>query len=152
MRYLSGERVAFEVSHHPPRYTAQEVAQVEHIPGRLVAKVVMVVADGGPVMAVVPATARVSLPLLRDVLGAREVRLAQESEFDHVFPDCEVGAMPPLGNLYGVPVYGDAALTKAPVIFFNAGTHEDVISISYADFARLVHPRVATFAAEREAA
>src|SRR5579883_3478834 len=139
--YLAAEGVAFEVSHHPPRYTAQEVAQV-----------VMLVADGRLVMVVVPATRRVSLALVRDALGVSHVRLAQEEEFAHVFSDCEVGAMPPFGNLYGVPVYVDAALAQDPVIFFKAGTHEDVVSLSYAEFERLVRPRVGVFASEREAA
>src|SRR5579884_4114862 len=137
--YLAAEGVAFEVSHHPPRYTAQEVAQVGHVPGRLVAKVVMLVADG-------------RLVIVRDALGVSHVRLAQEEEFAHVFSDCEVGAMPPFGNLYGVPVYVDAALAQDPVIFFKAGTHEDVVSLSYAEFERLVRPRVGVFASEREAA
>lgn len=150
--YLAAQGVAFEVSHHPPRYTAQELAQVGHVPGRLVAKVVMLVADGRLVMVVVPATLRVNLALARDALGVSHVRLAQEEEFAHVFSDCEVGAMPPFGNLYGVPVYVDAALAQDPVIFFKAGTHEDVVSLSYAEFERLVRPQVGVFASEREAA
>ncbi len=150
--YLIAQRVAFEVERHPLRYTAQELAQIEHIPGRLVAKVVMVLADEKLVMVVVPAPMKVSPPLVRDALGAKHVRLAREEEFSHIFPDCEIGAMPPFGQLYGVPVLVDATLARDPVIFFNAGSHEDVVTMTYVDFERLVHPQAGTFGKVAEVA
>jgi Ala-tRNA(Pro) deacylase len=150
--YLTREKVAYQVTHHPARYTAQELAQVEHVSGRLVAKVVMVLADAKLLMVVTPATAKVHLPWVREAVGARDVRLAGEGDFSHMFPDCEVGAMPPFGNLYGVPVLVDDALARDPVILFNAGSHEEMITMTYADFAGLVRPRTGIFARERPAA
>jgi Ala-tRNA(Pro) deacylase len=144
--YLREQRVPFQVQHHPLVYTAQEVAAVEHVPGRLVAKVVVVIADGKPVMLALPAPYRVDLDRVQALLGAREARLAREEEFLTLFPDCEVGAMPPFGNLYQIPVYVDTALAQDETIIFQAGTHTDTMSLKYADFARLVQPTVATFA------
>ncbi|HXX38475.1 MAG TPA: YbaK/EbsC family protein [bacterium] len=144
--YLREQGVAHTVSHHAARYTAQELAQVEHVPGRLVAKVVVVLADGAPHMVVLPATMKVDTVSVEAETGAQYVRLAHENEFEHIFPDCEVGAMPPFGQLYGVPVLVDSALTRDPVILFNAGTHQDVITMSYVDFERLVKPRIGRFA------
>src|SRR6516164_10408165 len=91
--YLAGEGVAYTIDEHSPRYTAQELAQVEHVPGRLIAKGVMIVADDNPVMVVVPGVSKVDLVAVRKALGAKEVRLALEQEFGHLFPDCEIGAM-----------------------------------------------------------
>jgi Ala-tRNA(Pro) deacylase len=146
--YLGKEGVAYTVDEHPARYTAQELAQIEHVSGRLIAKVVMVVADGKPVMVVVPGIVKVDLGVVREALGAEEVRLALEEEFGHLFPDCEVGAMPPFGNLYGVPVLVDAALARDPVILFNAGSHRRTMTMTYADYARLVMPATGAFAKE----
>jgi Ala-tRNA(Pro) deacylase len=151
-KYLGKEGVAYTVTEHPPRYTAQELAQIEHVSGRLIAKVVMIVADGKPVMVVLPGIAKVDLGSVRRALGAEEVRLALEEEFGHLFPGCEVGAMPPFGNLYGVPVLVDVALARDPVIFFNAGSHRRTITMTYADFARLVRPAAGAFAKELAAA
>ena len=150
--YLAGEGVAYTIDEHPPRYTAQELAQVEHVSGRLIAKAVMIVADNNPVMVVVPGVAKVDLAAVRKALGADEARLAIENEFGHLFPDCEVGAMPPLGNLYGVPVLVDATLTRDPVIFFNAGSHRKTMTMTYADYAKLVRPAVGAFAKKPVAA
>jgi len=147
-QYLRKEGVAYTVTEHPARYTAQELAQVEHVSGRLIAKVVVVVADGKPIMIVVPGVAKVNLGAVRKTLGAEEARLAVEEEFGMLFPDCEVGAMPPFGNLYGVPVLVDAVLARDPVIFFNAGSHRRTITMTYADYARLVRPAVGVFAKE----
>jgi len=149
--YLNTEGVAYTIDEHPPRYTAQELARVEHVSGRLIAKAVMVVADGNPVMVVVPGVAKVDPGAVRKALGAEEVRLAVEEEFGRLFPDCEVGAMPPFGNLYGVPVLVDAALAGDPVIFFNAGSHRRTVTMTYADYARLVRPAVGAFAKEPSA-
>ena len=144
--YLREHQVPFQVQHHSLAYTAQMLAASEHIPGAQVAKVVMVFADGKPAMLAVPATHRVGLAKVGAALGAKEVHLAQEEELAAAFPDCEVGAMPPFGNLYGLPVCVDKALAEDETIVFPAGTHTDTISLAYADFARLVEPAVASFA------
>jgi Ala-tRNA(Pro) deacylase len=140
--YLRSEGVQFEELRHPVAYTAQEVAAVEHVSGRYVAKVVMAIASGKPVMLVLPANMRVDLDKARDSLGLADLRLATEQEFAGIFADCEVGAMPPMGNLYGVPVYVDKALTGDPEIVFQAGTHTDTIKVRYRDFERLACPEV----------
>jgi Ala-tRNA(Pro) deacylase len=144
--YLREKRVPFEVRHHPRAITAQEVAASEHVPGKMLAKTVMVLADGKMVMLALPAPYQVDMDKAGNVLGV-EVRLAHEEEFENTFPDCEVGAMPPFGNLYEVPVYVEAALAEDKTIVFRAGTHTDTMSVSYADFERLVEPTIAEFAA-----
>jgi len=150
--YLGRAGIAYELTTHPIRYTAQGVAQAEHIAGRLVAKAVMVLIDDQLAMIVAPGTDLVDLDWVREATGAREVRLAREEEFRHVFPDCEVGAMPPFGHLYGVPLYVDVKLARDPVIVFNAGTHRQTITMTYTDFARLAEPRTGIFAKHRPAA
>lgn len=150
--YLRENGIPHDIGEHATRYTAQEVAQVEHVSGLLVAKVVMVKAAESLVMIVVPAAAKVSLRLVGEMLGTAHVRLATEDEFTRVFPDCEVGAMPPLGHLYGLPVVVDTALAKESVLVANAGTHHHVLTMTYDDYARLVHPRVGPVADVREAA
>ena len=147
-QYLSNAQVAYTVTEHPASYTAQELAQIEHISGRLIAKVVMLVADGKPVMVVVPGVMKLDLRAIRKTLETHDVRLTLEGELAHLFPDCEVGAMPPFGNLYNVPVYVDDRLTRDPVILFNAGTHRWTITMTYADYARLVQPVTGDFAKE----
>jgi Ala-tRNA(Pro) deacylase len=144
--YLREERVPFEVRHHPRAVTAQEVAASEHVPGKMLAKTVMVLADGEMVMLALPASYQVDVEKVGSALGAREVRLAQEEEFEGSFPDCEVGAMPPFGNLYDVPVYVEETLAEDETIVFRAGTHVDTMSVTYADFDRLVKPTVTKFA------
>jgi Ala-tRNA(Pro) deacylase len=141
--YLRENGVAYEVQHHPRAFTAQEVAASEHIPGKILAKVVMVIADEQPRMLVLPANEHIYLPEVARLLKANEARLAEESEFAPLFPDCEVGAMPPFGNLYNLPVYVDAALTMQEQVFFQAGSHTDTMSMRYSDYARLVRPTVA---------
>lgn len=143
--YLRKSGVPFQVQHHPIAYTAQEVAASEHIPGRMLVKVVIAFADGRMVMLALPAPYRVDLRKATEALGAREVRLAREEEFADAFPDCEVGAMPPFGNLYGVPVYVDRSLEGNETIVFQAGTHTDTVSMAYTDFQRLVQPTLAQF-------
>jgi Ala-tRNA(Pro) deacylase len=144
--YLRDNRVPFQVQHHALAYTAQEVAAAEHVPGRMLAKVVMVFADGELTMLVLPAPSRVDQGKAASALGAAEVRLAREEEFAERFPGCEVGAMPPFGNLYDLPLLVDAALAEDETIVFEAGTHTDTMSMKYADYERLVGPRVAEFA------
>ena len=148
-QYLSDNGVMFEEQHHSLAYTAQDVANVEHVPGKFVAKVTMAKANGDLIMLVLPAPTRVDFDKVKSVIG-REVHLATESEFASAFPDCEVGAIPPFGHLYGVRVYVDRALTDDEYIIFNEGTHTDTLKIRYTDYERLEHPVVADFAAGRQ--
>lgn len=144
--YLHANRVPFETQHHQVAYTAQDVAASEHLPGQLMAKVVMAVADSALIMLVLPANHRADLAKVRAALGASAVWLADESDFASRFADCELGAMPPFGNLYNLPVYVDQTLTEDPSIVFQAGTHSETMRIRYADFARLVKPTVVDIA------
>jgi Ala-tRNA(Pro) deacylase len=144
--YLRENKVPFEVQHHAVAYTAQEVAAAEHVPGRMLAKVVMLLGDGKLSMFVLPAPARVDLEKAAAVLDAKDVRLAHEDEFADRFAGCEVGAMPPFGSLYGVPLYVDKSLAEDETIVFEAGTHTDTMSMKYADFERVAKPTVAEFA------
>ena len=150
--YLDKEKAAYQHDVHRTAYTAQEVAAEEHIPGRMMAKTVVVKAGDQFGMAVLPATQRVDLAALKAALGGQEVRLATEFEFTGLFPDCDVGAMPPFGNLYGLPVYAEESLTADTEIAFNAGTHQDTIRMKYEDFARLAQPLVLSFALRHMAA
>jgi Ala-tRNA(Pro) deacylase len=144
--YLRENRIPFETQHHPRAVTAQEVAASEHVPGKMLAKTVMVLADREMVMLALPASYQVDLGKAATALGVKEARLAEEEEFEDTFPDCEIGAMPPFGNLYGVPVYVDETLAEDETIVFRSGTHTDTMSVSYADFERLVEPTIAEFA------
>lgn len=144
--YLRENGVAFRVDWHPLAYTAQEVAAAEHVSGYLVAKPVMVRCGEEIVMAVVAAPYRLDLAKLQQVVG-KPCRLAEESEFAPLFPDCEVGAQPPFGNLYGVRVYVDRRLTEDPEIVFRCGSHRETMRVAYTDFQRLVQPVVADLAA-----
>ena len=149
--YLDKQNVPYAHHVHRTAYTAQEVAAEEHIPGKMMAKTVIVKAGDQLAMVVLPASARLDLEALRRMVGNKEARLASELEFTGAFPDCEVGAMPPFGNLYGIPVYVDSVLAQDDEIAFNAGTHQDSIHMKYADFARLVKPTVASLALDRAA-
>jgi Ala-tRNA(Pro) deacylase len=137
------EGVRYQMITHPTAYTAQEVAAVEHVSGYRVAKVIMAAVDSALVMLVLPAPHRVDLLKLRKALGVETARLAREDEFAHVFPDCELGAMPPFGNLYGIAVYVDESLAHDPQIVFNAGSHRETMTVAYADFERLARPLIA---------
>ena len=117
-----------------------------HIPGRELAKTVIVDSDGETAMAVLPGSQKVDLPLLRDALGAERVSLVREAAFRDRFPECDLGAMPPFGNLYGMKVYVADSLTEDEVIAFNAGSHTELVRMAYRDFERLVQPRVIRFA------
>lgn len=143
--FLDHEHIKYVRIRHSPAYTAQEVAQSAHVPGREMAKTVMLVVDGHVTMAVLPANRKVLLHELEEELGTDDVRFASEKEFQTLFPDCETGAMPPFGNLYGVPVLVAPALEQDTEIAFNAGTHTEIFRMAYADFARLVHPRSLRF-------
>ena len=143
--YLDREKVKYVVITHSPAHTAQEIAAAAHIPGKEMAKTVMVKMDGEMVMVVLPASAKVELGRLLDATGAEEVELAQEREFKHLFPGCELGAMPPFGNLFGLRTFVAEELTEDEEIAFNAGTATDLIRMRYEDYARLVQPRSLPF-------
>jgi len=144
--YLRHHRVEFEVQYHPAAVTAQKVAATEHLPDKLMAKPVMVVADGRLTMLVLPASLRVDEARAASALDVYEIRLASEDEFTSTFLDCDIGAMPPFGNLYGIPVYVDNMLAEQDTITFQAGTHTTTINLHYADFERLARPLVADLA------
>ena len=140
--YLDERHIEYTLINHSPTYTAQETAQSAHVPGRAVAKTVVVRIDGTAAMMVEPATSRVHFGRLKELTGAKLVSLANEEDLNDLFPDCELGAMPPLGNLYGMHVYIDEHLTHEEEIGFNAGSHTDLIKLRYRDFESLVHPEV----------
>lgn len=144
--YLRERGVPYTTHHHARAITAQEVAAAEHVPGKMFAKTVMVVAGDVLAMLVLPAPMHVNSDKAARALGADSARLAGEDAFDRTFADCEVGAMAPFDNLYGVPVYVDEALARDEEIVFRAGTHTDTMTLSYADFERLVAPEVIGFA------
>jgi Ala-tRNA(Pro) deacylase len=144
--FLEANKVSYSVHSHPTAYTAQEIAALQHVKGRTLAKVVMVKAGADFLMLVLPADHRVDFPKLKAGLGAKEARLAQETEFRDLFPGSEVGAMPPFGNLYGLSVYVDRALEKEEEIIFSAGTHTLTVKMAFRDFAALVKPAMADFA------
>ncbi len=142
--FLDRNRVKYTTIGHSPAYTAQEIAASAHIPGKELAKTVIVKVDGKFAMAVLPASMHISLSRLRTAAGVGATELASEDEFEKLFPDCELGAMPPFGNLYDMPVFVDEQLTADDEIAFNAGSHTELVQLAYSDFDRLVHPKVVT--------
>src|SRR2546422_5638554 len=147
--FLDSHNVRYIVISHSPAFTAQGIAALAHIPGKELAKTVMVKMDHSLVMAVLPASFHVDLSRLKAQAQATTVELASESEFKDRFPDCETGAMPPFGNLYGMAVFAEESLTKDKEIAFNAGTHSELIRLSWEDFLRLVKPRMLQFSSAR---
>ncbi len=145
--FLDSHHVKYVVISHSKAFTAQGIAAVSHISGKELAKTVIVKLDGALGMAVLPASFQVDLLALKKAVGVRTADLASEREFKQHFPDCETGAMPPFGNLYGIPVYVDETLTRDKEIAFNAGSHYELIKLAYADFEQLVQPLVLDFAA-----
>jgi len=143
--YLDQAGVKYEVIEHSVVYTAQEVAAVTHVKGKELIKAVMIKTDDELIMLALPATRKIDFPTLKKLLGKKEVSLAQEEEFAPLFPDCETGAMPPLGKLYQVSVIADQSLTEDQEIMFNAGTHHEIIKMGLEDFKRLENPRMETF-------
>ncbi|MFQ5895352.1 MAG: aminoacyl-tRNA deacylase [Nitrospinota bacterium] len=148
--YLEANGVPYSTGTHAEAFTAQEVAAAQHVPGRMVAKTVVVKTERRFLMAVVPAHRKVDLAHLRALLGEGEVRLAQESEFARLFPECEVGAMPPFGNLFGLDVVADSSLAQNERITFSAGTHRETLTVSYKDFERLEKPRLERLVLEED--
>jgi len=145
--YLNRNNVKFVSIVHSEAYTAQEIAALVHVPGKELAKTVVIKKDGQTAMAVLPASYKIDWSLLKAVTGAVRVELAGEQEFRDMFPDCEVGAMPPFGNLYGMEVFTETSLANDREIVFNAGSHIELIKLSFEDFSRLVKPKVAHFSA-----
>lgn len=143
--FLDSQNVSYTTIRHNPSYTAQEIAAEAHIPGKNLAKTVMVKVDGKMAMAVLPAPEHINFRMLKQGIGASEVELASEQEFKDLFPGIEVGAMPPFGNLYDLDVYVAESLAEDKEIAFNGGTHSDLIKMSYEDLDGIVHPRVLKF-------
>ncbi len=143
--FLDQQGVKYVTISHSPAYTSQEVAELAHVKGRNFAKTIIVELDGQMAMAVLPANRKIVLQDLRDVTGCDRVKFASEDVFQSRFPGCETGAMPPFGNLFAMEVFVAESLAMEEEIAFNAGTHSEVIKLAYADFERLVHPKVLSF-------
>src|SRR5579884_2333362 len=143
--YLDQNHISYQILTHPEAYTSQEIAAMLHKTGKRLAKVVMVKAGDQWVMCVLPAHELVDIGRLEMILGSRQVRLATEEEFKALFPDCDVGAMPPFGNLYNIPVYLDERLTQYDQFYFEGGSHTETVTMSMADYRRLVSPKIALF-------
>ena len=143
--YLDENGIKYKAISHSPAYTAQEIAALVHVPGKELAKTVIVKTEDGYAMVVLPASRKINFDTLKNVMSKKQVELAKEEEFEKMFPDCEVGAMPPFGNLYNMPIYVAKALAEDEEIVFNAGTHTDAIKMSYKDLERLTKPVVADF-------
>ena len=139
--FLDKHNIKYTIIKHSSAYTAQEIAASAHVSGKELAKTVMIKIDGKMAMAVLPASYKISFDDLKEVLGVEKVRLAYEQEFMDKFPDCEVGAMPPFGNLYGMEVYVADSLTDDEEIAFNACSHTELIRMKYKDFEELVKPK-----------
>lgn len=140
--YLDENHVKYVVITHSRAYTAQEIAAAVHIPGIELAKSVIVKCNGSFAMVVLPASYKINFDMLRSALKKEKVSLASEDEFKSLFPECEIGAEPPFGNLYKVPVYMAQSLSNDKEIVFNAGTHTEVIRMSLDDYKRLVKPEI----------
>ena len=144
---LDGSRIKYVTITHSLAYTAQEIAASAHVAGKELAKTLIVKIDDKMAMAVLPASYKVSFGLLKKAAGASKVELANEQEFRDMFPELEVGAMPPFGNLYGIEVFVDESLSQDDEIAFNDGSHTELMKLAYRDFERLVKPKVAKFSA-----
>ncbi len=140
--FLDNQGVKYTAMSHSQAFTAEEVAAVAHIPGKELAKTVVVKIDGKPAMVVLPASDMVDLKLLKKATGCNLVELAGEQSFMELFPECEIGAMPPFGNLYGLDTIAADDLAEDEQIAFNAGSHRELVKMTYYDFLRLVQPRV----------
>lgn len=146
-QYLDNQNIKYVVISHSPAYTAQGIAGLTHISGKVLAKTVVVRMDGDLAMAVLPAHYHVNLAALRRAADAKAIALASEEEFQDRFPECETGAMPPFGHLYGMRVFADQSLEQDQEIAFNAGTHRELIRMAWADYKALAAPTILRFAA-----
>ena len=149
--FLDENKIKYVSIQHSSAYTAQEIAAIAHIPGKDLAKTVIIKIDGKMAMAVLPASFKVSFENLKDTLGVKEARLAYEQEFIDKFPDCEVGAMPPFGNIYGMEVFVAESLAEDEEIAFNACSHTELIKMTFADFEKLVKPKRIKFSVPSKA-
>ena len=143
--FLTTSRVAYTVTKHPVVYTAQEIAAAQHVSGRKLAKCVLITTDRGATLAVLPAIHLIDVRKLKILLGASKVSIAKEADIKERFPDVEVGAMSPFGNLYNVPVVAEKSLGDSEDIVFNAGSHTETIAMRHRDFVSLVKPKIGTF-------
>lgn len=143
--YLKKSHVWYEVRQHPITMTSEELAQRENVDGHQVAKVVVMREGGKYFMIVLPASYFVDMKEVRRATGHPNMHFATESELETAFPDCEVGAMPPLGNLYDMPIFAEKALAEDDIIEFNGGTHEDAIRMKYKDWEKMTHPQLMHF-------
>jgi Ala-tRNA(Pro) deacylase len=144
-QFLDENQVKYIVLTHSKAYTSQAIAESAHISGNELAKTVVLKKDGELCMAVLPASKQVSLSAFARATNSKDVTLASEDEFKNRFPDCETGAMPPFGNLYGLQVYADSSLANGREIAFNAGSHLELVKLPYGDFERLVKPTIGDF-------
>lgn len=144
--FLNENQIHYEILKHTRAFTAQEIAAAAHIPGQELAKTVILKVNGDTAMAVLPASFRVNTEPIKKAAGSNEVRVATEDEFEALFPDCELGAMPPFGNLYGMEVFADESLAGEDDIIFNAGCHTELIRMAYQEYEKLVRPKVLHFA------
>ncbi len=141
--FLEQNRVGYRMAEHRATYTAMRTAQETHVKGAEMAKCVALMADGHPVLAVMPANMAVSFKRMKELMGAKEVSLIDERKLPEYFPDCETGAMPPMGVMYHMDMVADKALMRDERISFNAGTHKEIITMAFRDWLRLSHPRFA---------
>ena len=144
--FLETNHTPYAIQTHSLAFTAQGIAALTHTPGREMVKTVIVRAGGRYVMAVLPASEHIEFEALAHAIGASEAQIADEHEFGGLFPDCEVGAMPPFGNLYGLPVFMDEDLTTNREIAFNAGSHREIMRVPLGDYLKLVRPTIVAFA------
>ena len=147
--FLDSHNIKYQVILHSRAYTAQGIAGLAHIPGQELAKTVMIRLDDNLAMAVLPASAHVDVTAIKAIAGVENARLATELEFKDRFPECETGAMPPFGNLYGMAVFVDEELAKDEEIAFNAGSHTELVRMAFHDFVHLVNPRVTRFSTHK---
>ena len=146
--FLDSHDIKYVIISHSRAFTAQETATSAHIPVKELAKTVMVKMNGKMAMAVLPASSKIDFDLLKKATGSGKVEIASEKEFKDLFPECEVGAMPPFGNLYGMDVFVAESLTEDEEIAFNAGSHRELAKMAYKDFERLVKPKIVKFSVE----
>lgn len=142
---LKEKKIPFQITSHHPVYTSQRMAAVEHVPGKNVAKPVVIQADGRFYMCVLPACCKVDLELLRQQLGAGEVELVPEQELAGLFPECELGAEPPVGSIFGLTTLMDQSLSRDEYLVFQAGRHDQSVRVKRSDYELLAHPRILSF-------
>lgn len=147
--FLDANKIKYVTIRHSTAYTAQETAASAHIPGKELAKTVVLRIDGRMTIAVLPASHRLDLPLLKKAVGAHDVEIAHEADFRDMFPGCDTGAMPPFGNLYGMDVLVDELLAASAEIAFNACSHSELVKLKYEDYIKLAKPRIASFSVMR---